>query len=55
MEYFKYNVIFFFESCLVEDVICIVILVYFESLLYWGLFCFDVTIKIVYFDDGLKI
>lgn len=55
VEYFKHNVIPFFESCPAEDATCIVTPVHFESPLHWGLLCFDVTTKTVYFDDGLKI
>ena len=55
VEYFKHNVIPFFESCPAEDATCIVTPVHFQSPLHWGLLCFDVTTKTVYFDDGLKI
>jgi len=55
VEYFKHKVIPFFESCPAEDVTCILTPVHFESPLHWGLLCFDVTTKTVYFDDGLKI
>ena len=55
VEYFKHKVIPFFESCPAEDASCILTPVHFESPLDWGLLCFDVKTKTVYFDDGLKI
>lgn len=55
VEYFKHKVAPFFESCQAKDATCILTPVHFESPLHWGLLCFDVTTKTVYFDDGLKI
>ena len=55
VEYFKHKVIPFFESCPAEDATCILTPVHFESPQHWGLLCFDVTTKTVYFDDSLKI
>ena len=55
VEYIKHKVIPFFESCPAEDATLILTPVHFESPLHWGLLCFDVRTKTVYFDDGLKI
>ena len=55
VEYFKQKVIPFFDDCPAEDATCILTPVHFDSPLHWGLLCFDVRSKVVYFDDGLKI
>ena len=55
MEYFKHKVIPFFDNCPAENATCILTPVHFESPQHWGLLCFDVTTKTVYFGNGLKI
>ena len=55
VEYFRHKVYSFFSHCKVADAAYILTPLHFESPLHWGLLCFDVCTKTVYFDDGLKI
>ena len=42
-------------NCAVQDAKYILIPFYFATPQQWGLLCFDVAAKTVYFDDGLKL
>lgn len=54
-EYFRHKVPPFFAHCSIENATRILTPVHFESPQHWGLLCFDVKTKTIYFDDGLKI
>ena len=53
--YLKHKVTPFFDDCPAEHATCILMPVYFDSPLHWGLLCVDTRSKMVYSDDGLKI
>lgn len=53
--YFSQMVMPFFTHCAVQDATCLLVPFHFDSPQHWGLLCFDVASKTVYFDDGLKI
>ena len=53
--YFSQMVMPFFTHCAVQDATCLLAPFHFDSPQHWGLLCFDVASKTVYFDDGLKI
>ena len=55
VEYFKHRVSSFFQHCPAENATCILTPLHFESPEHWGLLCFNVPTRTVYFDDGLKI
>lgn len=55
VEFFKHKVNSIFSQCQVADAKCILTPVHFERPQHWGLLCFDVCSKTVFFDDGLKI
>lgn len=55
VEYFRHKVKSFIFHCQVADAMCILTALHLESPQHWGLICFDVCTKTVYFDDGLKI
>ena len=54
-QYFSQMVIPFFANCAVQDAKCILSPFHFATPQHWGLLCFDVAVKTVYFDDGLKL
>lgn len=54
-QYFRQMVLPFFGHCAVQDAKYILTPFHFGSLQHWGLMCFEVETKTVYFDDGLKI
>ena len=53
--YFSQMVMPFFGHCAVQDATYILSPFHFDSPQHWGLLCFDVENRTVYFDDGLKI
>ena len=55
VEFFKHKVNSIFSQGQVADAKCILTPVHFERPQHWGLLCFDVCSKTVFFDDGLKI
>ena len=55
MEFFKHKVNSIFSQCQVADAKCILTPLHFERPQHWGLLCFDVCSKTVFFDNGLKI
>lgn len=54
-QYFSQMVIPFFANCAVQDAKCILSPFHFATPQHWGLLGFDVAVKTVYFDDGLKL
>jgi len=54
-QYFSQMVMTFFGHCAVQDATYILSPFHFDSPKHWGLLCFDVANRTVYFDDGLKI
>ena len=54
-QYSSQMVMPFFGHCAVQDATCILSSFHFDSQQHWGLLCFDVANRTVYFDDGLKI
>ena len=54
-QYFSQKVSEYFSHCSVDSAKIILTPFHFKDAKHWGLICFDIANKTVYFDDGMKI
>lgn len=55
VEYFKHKLNSIFPQCQLAKATCILTPMHFDRPQHWGLICFDILNRTVFFDDGLKL